>query len=173
MCFDNHEDALQACANIDTINICNSVVKGALTDKVPGNLDSYRPSEWISNTTRSLNTPNLSSIRKPDHPMWLVVTVKEDSYNYYKFCRHLQKKVGGIKSGDISRFGRNKVLVHTKSKTQSLMLSRMNIKYDEFIREIKPHFNFSYGRGVLFDKDLYDLDEDEILEMSPQLSMEG
>ena len=30
-----------------------------------------------------------------------------------------------------------------------------------------PQMDFSYGRGVIFDKDLYDFEEAEILEMCP------
>ena len=47
------------------------------------------------------------------------------------------------------------------------MLCMMQINENEMAKEIKPHFNFSYGRGVIFDKDLYDFSENEILEMSP------
>ena len=162
--YDKHEAALKACSNISKQYICNALVRGALTDKAPGNLDSYKPSQWSANHTDINNT---TPERRPSPPMWLVITVKEEKYNYYKFCRHLQKKVGGIGSGDISRFGKNRVLVHTKSKTQSYMLSLMNVEGDEMIRDIKPHLNFSYGRGVIFDRDLYDLEEHEILEMSP------
>ena len=162
--FENHEGALKACANINDISICNAKVNGALTDNVPRHLDTYKPSDWLSTTS---NVNKDIHERQPKPPKWLVVTVKGEKYNYYKFCRYIQKKVGGIESGDISRFGKNKVLIQAKSKTQSYMLALMNGREDEMVQEIKPHLNFSYGRGVIFDRDLYDLDEHEILEMSP------
>ena len=161
--FNKHEDAFNACKNIGKVSICNSNVKCALTDKIPRNLDYYRPAEWVStNLSKGLT---LDRIPKP--PMWLVATAKEDKYNYYKLSKHIQKMVGGIKSGDISRFGKGKVLIHTKSKTQSIMLTNINVERDPLLLSIRPHINFSYGRGVILDRDLYEFEEQEILDMSP------
>ena len=161
--YDKHEAAFKACSNINTVCISNAHVIGALTDKAPSNLDSYKPSEWVT------TSPPEGAVlgRTPKPPMWLVVTAREENYNYYKFSKYLQKMVGGIKSGDISRFGNGKVLIHTGSKTQSQMLSHFNAKNDSMIKDIKPHLNFSYGRGVIFDRDLYQFEENEILDMSP------
>ena len=160
--FDKYEAAFNACKNIDNIMICNSDVKGSLTDRTPKNLDSYKPAEWVSDTPLSATLE-----RTPKPPMWLIATAKEDKFNYYRLSKHLQKLVGGIKSGDISRFGKGRILIHTKSKTQSLMLCHTNLQYDPMIKDIRPHNNFSYGRGVIFDRDLYDFEEHEILNMSP------
>lgn len=164
--FQKHEDAFKASCNISSIQISESAVVGALTDKAPHNLDIYRPSEWNQEANRTSLGNNLS-VRTPKPPMWLVAVAREDNYNYYKFSRHLQKKVGGIKSGDISRFGKNTVLIHAKSKTQSQMLCLMQSGEQDAIKEIRPHETFSYGRGVIFDKDLYEFSESELLDMCP------
>ena len=161
--YNTHEAAFKACKNIDTILICSNKVKGALTDKITKNLYSYKPSKW--NSCNPPENPGLVRTQKP--PMWLVATAKDDSYNYYKFSKHIQKLVGDIKSGDISRFGKGKVLIHAGSKNQSQMLCHMNLTNDPIIKDIKPHISFSYGRGVIFDKDLYEFEEPEILDMSP------
>ena len=100
----------------------------------------------------------------PKPPKWLIVQTKENS-NYFKVTRSLQKKFGSIKAGDVSRFGKNTVLVHAKSCTQSYMLCNLDTTHDEIIVNIKPHLNFSYGRGVIFERDLYEFTEDEILDM--------
>ena len=128
-------------------------------------MDRYIPSEWAQEkpNNQSMETPE----RTPKLPMWFVVSAKGENYNYYKFSRYIQKKVGGIKSGDISRFGKDTVLIHAKSRTQAMMLSLLTLREDDNIKEIRPHLTFSYGRGVIFDKDLYELSESEILEMSP------
>ena len=44
-----------------------------------------------------------------------------------------------------------------------------NLKYDNNRMKLygKPHFNFSYGRGVIFNRDLYEFDETEVLNMCP------
>ena len=162
--FDKHEACFSACRDINKVLIFDNHVKGSMAERIPKNLEIYRPSEWISATPSRISPVN----RTPKPPVWLVVTTKEDKFNYYRLSRHLQKLVGGIKSGDISRFGKGKVLIHTKSKNQSLMLLNMSVTNDAMIKDIKPHLSFSYGRGVIFDRDLYEFDESEILEMSPQ-----
>ena len=160
--FSTQDDAFKASCSLGNIKICGSVVKGALTDKTPRHLDIYRPGEW------NKTNPVKDNVRTPQPPMWLVVKAKEDNFNYYKFSKYIQQKVGGIKSGEITRFGKNSVLIHAKSKTQSQMLSMMNIDNDEVVEKISPHLNVSYGRGVVFDRDLYDFTEGEILDMCPQ-----
>lgn len=39
--FDKNEDAIKVSSNINTLQINQSVIRGALTDKVPKNLDMY------------------------------------------------------------------------------------------------------------------------------------
>ena len=163
--FCKYEDALKACSSIHTIQVNGVMVIGALTDKAPKNLDVYKPSEWAQDAQTSHN--GNAPVRTPKPPMWLIAYVKEENYNYYKCCRYLQRKVGGIKSGDVSRFGKGTVLIHAKSKTQAQMLSLMKFNEADILKEIRPHWTFSYGRGVIFDKDLYEFSENEILEMSP------
>ena len=160
--FSRQEDAFKASCSFDNIKICDSLVKGALTDKTPRDLDIYRPREW-----KRIN-PDNDTVRMPQPPMWLVVKAKENNFNYYKFSKYIQQKVGNIKSGEITRFGKSSVLIHAKSKTQSQMLSMMNIANDDLVEKISPHQNFSYGRGVVFDRDLHDFNEGEILNMCPQ-----
>ena len=163
--YEKHEAAFNACRDISKVLICSNQVKGSLTDKFPRNLDCYKPTEWTCETPK-----NPILIRTPKSPMWLVATAREDKYNYYKLSKHLQKMVGGIKTGNITRFGKGKILIHAKSTTQSLMLIHTNLQNDPMLKDIKPHYNFSYGRGVIFDRDLYEFEENEILEMS-QLSI--
>ena len=44
----------------------------------------------------------------------------------------------------------------------------MKNESSSMLREIKPHYNFSYAKGVIFDENVYDFSEQEILEMSPE-----
>ena len=45
----------------------------------------------------------------------------------------------------------------------------MNLKKtpNNKITTVKPHYNFSYAKGVIYNRDLHDLDEEEILDMCP------
>ena len=162
--YSSHEAALKACSSLPTVEVCGSDVTGALCASAPCDLDVYVPALYTPEKKVDLLSRQK---RAPSPPMWLVATAQEDNYNYFKFCRYLQSKVGGINSGDITRFGKAKVLVHAKSKTQSLMLSHLRAESGEMLKEVKPHMDFSYGRGVVFDKDLYEFDEGEILDMCP------
>lgn len=166
--FSNDKEALDAICRLGEIKISDFDISlnGALCGSTPRNLDIYRPSDWCEVAPRKNN--NINGQRKPKPPMWLLASVKDDSYNFFKTSRYIQKKIGSIKSGDITRFGKNTVLIHAKSKTQSVLLSNLRTGGGEITLEIKPHNYFSYGRGVIFNSDLYEFDEDEILEMCPK-----
>ena len=62
------------------------------TDLLSG-LNSLHPHQETSCDGERLHAP----------PMWLVARAKDEKFNFFKFSRYLQKKVGGIFSGDISR----------------------------------------------------------------------
>ena len=44
--FENHEEAFKASCSIGNLQICKSIVRGSLTDKVHANMDIYKPCEW-------------------------------------------------------------------------------------------------------------------------------
>ena len=58
--------------------------------------------------------------------------------------------------------------MHAKSDTQAVMLLNMKLDIKSLVKGVKPHFTFSYARGVLFNKDMYELSENEILTMCPE-----
>ena len=43
----------------------------------------------------------------------------------------------------------------------------MKVDDDDMLKDVTPHFRFSYGKGVVFDEGLYEFDENEILQMCP------
>ncbi|XP_064112701.1 uncharacterized protein LOC135219680 [Macrobrachium nipponense] len=47
------------------------------------------------------------------------------------------------------------------------MISNWRITPERIIKEVKPHYNFSYAKGVIFHQDLYKFLEEEILDMYP------
>ena len=115
-------EALQAKININTLTVSAQVVGGDLTDRLPQHLAVYRPVEWIKQPSPHQGS-GCDGERPPAPPMWLVARAKDEKLNHFKFSRYLQKKVGGIFSGDISRFGKAAFLIHSKSETQSRMLT--------------------------------------------------
>ena len=161
--FSKSEDAFKACCSLTELIIDNSKIDGALADKVPQNLDIYKPQDWASN---DMNNNGGETSRVPKPPRWILINGK-DCFNFFKVSKFIQRKVGSISSQDIYRFNRKSVLVHSKSDTQSHMLLNLPITETEMVREVKPHNSFSYGKGVIFDEDLYEFTEDEILDMCP------
>ena len=158
--YSNQEDAIKVCNEIKS-NAENA--KCSLIEKPPGNLDIYRPNEWKEASSTTLGRLE----RSPKPPEWLIATSHGENCNIIKMSKYLQRQVGGINKSDISRFGRNSLLIHAKSATQSVMLQNMKIETKSMLKKIKPHFNFSYAKGVIFDDNVYDFTEQEILEMSP------
>ena len=75
---------------------------------MPKKLDVYRPAEWYGK--ENVNEQQQER-RIPKPPQWLIATAKEENYNYFKFSKYLQRKVGNINCGDITRFGKNSVLI--------------------------------------------------------------
>ncbi|XP_042892022.1 uncharacterized protein LOC122266368 [Penaeus japonicus] len=47
------------------------------------------------------------------------------------------------------------------------MLKTMDLENDDILKEINPHLGFSYGKGVFFNRNIYDFPENEILDMCP------
>ena len=109
--YSRYEEAFAAVCDILNININEESINGALCDKVPYNLDVYHPADWDDG--KNLQSEN-SCLRKPKPPMWITATAEGDNFNYFRICKFLQKKVGSIKSGDISRFGKKSVLINAK-----------------------------------------------------------
>ncbi|XP_068221612.1 uncharacterized protein [Palaemon carinicauda] len=161
--FNCHEEAFNASRNIVDIKVGNMSVKGALCDGAPKDLDVYRPADWADKDIEA----DMPSQRKPKPPMWLLAQSVGGTENYFKVCKFLQRKVGTIAPGDISRFGKKSYLIKAKSYTQSVILSNLKTVNDDIKLDIKPHLNFSYGRGVVFNRDLYEFIEEEILTMCP------
>ena len=69
----------------------------------------------------------------------------------------------------MSRFGKKSVLSHAISMTQPYLLIHSKVDEHESLKEIKLHIKFSFGKGVIFDRNLGEITEEEILVMSSKL----
>ena len=163
--FESFDDALRASCNVSNMIIKGLNLEGALCETAPRNLYAYCPADWCE---KEVSGPQSDvSKRTPKPPKWVIATTEGDDYNYFKFNKLIQRKVGAIACGDISRFGRKSVLIHANSATQSYMLCNLKSGENDVVINVKPHLEFSYGRGVMFNKDLHDFSEEEILSMCP------
>ena len=138
-------------------------VRCSLVAEYPYNVDVYVPPKVQANSQPA----NSVMLRQLKPPRWLIVTTQEDRGNLIKVRKFLTQKLGSIKRQDVTRFGRNSFLVHAESDAQAVMLLNMNLESDRMLKQVKPHYNFSYVKGVIFNDDVYDFSEEEILEMCP------
>ena len=158
--FINIKDAGRACYEFSLIN---SNMKCTLVDKLPRNVDIYIPPDKIEDVETTTEV-----VRSPHPPRWIIMTTRSERGNLFKVKKFLNMKLGHVKKPDVTRFGRNSFLVHAKSDGQAAMLLNLKLDTDCFIKVIKPHYNFSYARGVIFNEDVYELSDEEILVMCPE-----
>ena len=153
--FTDHKAALKAfnCSVEESL-------KCDLIHRVPRNIDVdvFYPNKVSQETSVVKNVE-----RKPLPAKWLIVTTHTEFYNLFHFRKHLRDLVGTIVNSDVRRFGRNSFLVHAKSLRQGHMIAKL--KSNDVIKEVKPHYSFSYAKGVVFSHDLYDLSDEELFEM--------
>ena len=157
--FSSDEDALRAYNDFNST--CVSV-SFAVPANVPKLLDIYRPYIPVEDLKTSVKLERL-----PVPPRWLILSSRSERGNLFKIKQFIGQKLGHVNSPDISRFGKDSFLVHTKSDAQAVMLLNMKLDTESLVKGVKPHFTFSYAKGVLFNEDIYELSENEILTMCP------
>ena len=157
--FSSDEDALIAYNDFNTT--CVSV-SFAVPANVPKLLDIYRPYIPVEDLKTSVKLERL-----PVPPRWLILSSRSERGNLFKIKQFIGQKLGHVNSPDISRFGKDSFLVHTKSDAQAVMLLNMKLDTKSLVKGVKPHFTFSYAKGVFFNEDIYELSENEILTMCP------
>ena len=157
--FSSDEDALRAYNDFNST--CVSV-SFAVPANVPKLLDIYRPYIPVEDLKTSVKLERL-----PVPPRWLILSSRSERGNLFKIKQFIGQKLGHVNSPDISRFGKDSFLVHTKSDAQAVMLLNMKLDTESLVKGVKPHFTFSYAKGVFFNEDIYELSENEILTMCP------
>ena len=98
---------------------------------------------------------------------WHVAEYKEDKENFILASECIENRVGRIPQGNMKRYGK-KILIKAGNDTQASMLTNFLPPEEGIIRKITPHNSFNTSRGVVYSKDLSELDEDEILKRCPE-----
>ena len=155
--YESHQVALKAFMKCRKRESCSLISKS----KMPLGLEVYHP------TCPDETEQPVVSERPSLPPTWLIVTTKSEWGNLYLLRKHLRHKIGNIVNDRITRFGKNSFLVHASSLVQATMILNLKTEQDSMIGKVTPHYNFSYARGVIFNRDLYELEKEEILGMCP------
>ena len=153
--FVTHEDALRAFKDSTSKSL-----KCRLINRVPPKLDV---DVVYPDKTNNEEEEERKIERSPLPARWHIVITKSDLCNIFHFKKHLMALVGPVPNKEITRFGKNSFLVHTKSHRQGHMIGKL--KNTALIKEVKPHLSFSFAKGVIFNQDIYDLSEKELHEM--------
>ena len=154
--FNSHKEALHAYSEC----LKRKSRTCSLADKVPPGLKVYYPSILVEEVPEE-------TTRMPLPSTWLIATVNSERGNLFTFRKQLRRWLGGIANSRITRFGRNSFLIHASSFEEAVMILNLRTSSDGVLKEVKPHFTFSYAKGVIFNRDLYELPQEEILELCP------
>lgn len=99
-------------------------------------------------------------------PRWFVAYYKGGRGNFIQATRYLAKEIGTIPEGSLKKYGKG-VLVRAKDTTQAKMLQHLPCPADSMFESIKPHHTFNYRKGCVYNHDLYEFSEEEIIGMCP------
>ena len=160
--FKDAEDAKTACASIVNEDIVDIKGKARLFDirNFEYNDGDYIPKEQKIEKSKHI-------VRKMQLPLWHVVTLKEGYNNILMARENLEDQIGEIGEKNLSRYGRN-ILVKAEHKSQAKLLTTFSPEEDDIVTSVTPHRSFNTARGVVFNRDLYDFDEKEILKRCPE-----
>lgn len=159
--FSNADSACNALAEVDGKALLDSVCKAKLfnvknlrdddSDYVPSMFEEIQP----GNVTR--DEPKL---------LWHVASYKPGKENFISGCQLLQRKVGTIPKGNLKRYGKG-ILIKAQNDIQINMLTNFSPTEEGNISTVSPHRSFNLIRGIVYNRDVYQFDEIDILNMCP------
>ncbi|KAK3886980.1 hypothetical protein Pcinc_008862 [Petrolisthes cinctipes] len=104
--------------------------------------------------------------RRVPTPFWFVAYYREGRGNIIHASRYLEKQIGLLPMGHIKKYGKG-VLIRAKDLTQAMMLLNLPCPSDSMFESIKPHRTFNYSKRRIYNEDLYEFSEEDILAMCP------
>lgn len=111
-----------------------------------------------------IDSPPRASYAPP--PRWFIAYYRGGRGNFIKATRLLAKEIGTSPEGYLKKYGKG-VLVRAKDITQAKMLENLPCPADGMFESIKAHNTFNYKKGVVYNHDLYEFSEEEVLKMCP------
>ena len=115
---------------------------------------------------KDLEISSPTIIRKVPTPVWFVASYKDGKENYVKASEKINLFLNGIPKGNIKKYGKN-ILIKAKNSVQSKLLKGYKPLENSNIGSITPHRSFNCTKGIIYSKDLSELEEKEILKRSP------
>ena len=161
--FSTYDEAKAAYDSVPTFSYVQRKTKANLmrSNNLNDDDDDYYP-----NIFAELTTPTVPRLRKEPPPSWFVAFYKDGRGNYFRAVQSLEMEFGKFPEGHLKQYGKG-VLIRAKTETQSQMLLHQSCPSDSMFEAIKPHRTFNYSKGCVYNYDLYELSEEEILNLCP------
>jgi len=122
--------------------------------------------DYVPNLFEDANVESAPRVRQIPPPHWFVAYYRNGRGNFIHAARYLAKEIGTIPEGNLKKYGKG-VLVKAKDITQAIMLQHLPCPADSMFETVKAHHNFNYCKGCIYNHDLYEFSEEEILDMCP------
>ena len=160
--FSNADSAYKALAEVDGKTIIDSVCTAKLfnVNNVRDDDSDYIPSMFE-------DVCPVHTIKDDPKLLWHVASYKPGKENFLSGCQLLQKKIGTIPKGNLKRYGKG-ILIKASNDVQMKMLTKFSPTEDGNISLVSPHCSFNSIKGVVYNRDLYEFEETDILNMCPK-----
>ena len=123
--------------------------------------------DYVPNIFEQALKDSSPKIREAPIPRWFVGDYRDGTGNFIRASRYLNKEIGHIPPQNLKKYGKG-VLIKAKDLTQAKMLLHFQCPENGIFEAIKPHRTFNYSKGTVYNYDLYDFSEEEILSMCPR-----
>ena len=107
--------------------------------------------------------------RISDKPSWFVGKSEPGKYQHHKVCKFIDLCVGKFIKVDIKRYGKDQCLINAKTPMQQQILESVALKSCDPLISIEPHKSFNNFIGVIYSQDLFQLDEQALIECPPEV----
>ena len=122
--------------------------------------------DYVPNLFEDAATATSPRVRQAPTPRWFVAYYREGRGNFIHASRYLMKEVGWIPDGNLKTYGKG-ILIRACDLTQAKMLLNLPCSPSSIFEAIKPHRSFNTSKGCLYNRDLYEFSEADILAMCP------
>ena len=123
--------------------------------------------DYVPNIFEHSLSKSCTRTREGPCPRWFVGNYRDGKGNFILASRYLNKEIGQIPAENLKKFGKG-VLIRAKDLTQAKMLLHFKCPEDSIFEAIKPHRTFNFSKGTIYNYDLYEFSEEDILSMCPK-----
>ena len=161
--FASGEEAQSAFAAVSSLPVAGPGFKADLlrSSNVAEDVADYVPN--IFEEALGGQSPRASEVHLP---RWFLAHYRDGRGNFIRAARYLAKEIGTIPDANLKKYGKG-VLVMAKDVTQAKMLQHFTCAADSLFETVKPHPTFNYCKGCVYNHDLYEFSEEDILSMCP------